>query len=292
VPLKALELLSIEQYERKAENGQLDRYDVIVFDDYAPPPGFMPPGRYLSFGRTPPVKGLNEFGEGGAQLVLNLRDEHPALRFVNLDNLRIGKGYLLQPDPDVEVLAEGSQGPLVVSVSRGATHLLHVTFDPGASTWPLLRSWVTFIFNAVEYLGQVGQGLTAKDLAVGEAITTRLPSSATGITLSVPEGPSLDLAPRDPALFSWGPIRLAGLYVLSWEEPGEDEPESRAFAVNLLDEHEGRIEVVPELQVGQQEVEGRAGDSGVYTPLWPWAVGLCLLVLMLEWWVYHRKMWV
>ncbi|MCP3904055.1 MAG: VWA domain-containing protein [Planctomycetes bacterium] len=290
--LKRLELLTQEQYEQRAEENRLDQYDVIVFDDYAPPPGLMPPGRYLSFGRTPPVDGLNEFGEHGAQLVLNIREEHPALRFVNLDNLRIGGGHLLQPAPDVEVLAEGSQGPLLVAVSRGAMHLIHVTFDPGMSTWPLLRSWVTFIFNAVEYLGQVGQGLTAKDLAVGEAIATRLPSSATDIALAVPESGIVPLEPRDPSQLSWGPIRLAGLYVLSWEVPDQDETQTRAFAVNLLDEFEGRIDVVPELQVGQTEVAGRAGESGVYTPLWPWAVALCLLVLMLEWWVYHRKMWV
>ena len=62
-----------------------------------------------------------------------------------------------------------------VGLSRGTTHLLHVTFDPAMSTWPLLRSWVTFVFNAVEYLGNVGEGLTANELSVGEAIATRLP---------------------------------------------------------------------------------------------------------------------
>ena len=287
LPLQRLELLTAAQYERLARDGGLDAYDLIVFDDHAPP--LMPPGRYLSFGRAPPVEGLNESGEADVQIVLSTRDDHPVLRFVGLDDLFILKCRLIQPADDVTVLVEGSRGPLVVAVSRGPMQIIHVAFDLVDSNWPLLRSWVTFLFNAVDYLGHVGDGLTSEGLTVGEALTTRLPASVQDDRLHTPGGAELDLSGADPTQLSWGPIRLAGLHVLRWTQPGTDGEQSRAFAVNVLSEPESRIGSVEKLQIGQEHVEGTAGDAAAYTPLWPYAIGVCLAVLMLEWWVYHRK---
>jgi len=287
--LESLELLTPRQYERLAENGGLSAYDVIVMDGYAPPEGLMPPGRYLTFGSAPPVEGLNQFGTTDRQIVLNLRDEHPALQFVRMDEVYIASAYLLQPDETVDVLVEGSAGPVIVAYSRGPMQVLHVAFDPARSTWPLVRSWVNFVFNAVDYLGHVGEGLTAQGRRVGEALTARLPASATDVELLMPDGTSVKLAPPDPAVFNWGPIRLAGLYLLSYGVPGAEEPQVRSFAVNLLSESEGRLAPVETIEIGQEKVAGTFGGGASYTPLWPWAIGLCLFVLMLEWWVYHRR---
>ncbi|MCH8155170.1 MAG: SAM-dependent methyltransferase [Proteobacteria bacterium] len=92
---------------------------MVVLDNYAPPAQHMVPGRYLIFGATPPLEGLNEFGRGKAQLILDLKEEHPLFRFVNLDQLFISRYNLLQPADDVEVLAEGSDGPVIVASARG-----------------------------------------------------------------------------------------------------------------------------------------------------------------------------
>lgn len=292
--LERLEILSEQQYLRLAANaagaeGGIGGYDVIVFDNFAPPAGMMPPARYLTFGPTPPIEGFNDFGEAGTQIVLNERDEHPALRFVQLDDVHIVKGRLVQPDGAVAVLAEGSRGPVILAVSRGSMQVLHVTFDPVASNWPLLRSWVTFLFNAVDYLGHIGEGITTEGVAVGDAITARIPAGATSITLHTPDTPPLPLTLSDPTRVSWGPVRLAGLYLLTYAVPGADEPERRPIAVNMDAETEGRIDVVENIEVGQQIVSGTPGAGGSYLPLWPYAIGLCLAVLMLEWWVYHRR---
>src|SRR5436190_8869853 len=92
-----LQEISGDRYEKLASGGEsgLDAYDVVVLDNYQPKT--MPPGRYLTFGPTPPVEGLNEFGEGKQQVILAAKDDHPALRFVNHDNVFISKFHLLQP---------------------------------------------------------------------------------------------------------------------------------------------------------------------------------------------------
>ena len=249
----------------------------------------MPPGRYLTFGATPPVEGLNEYGEVQGQIVLMTRDEHPAMRYVNLDPVYIARAALLQPADDVETLAAGTGGPVILSIARGPMQVIHVAFDPAQSNWPLHRSWVTFIFNAVEYLGQVGEGFTSKGFTVGGALTARLPASAMNVQLHSPDSMTLPLNPSDPTMLSWGPIRLSGLYMLTWNTQGEEEPKRRAFAVNILSEAEGRISIVEGLTIGRETVAGSSSSASAYTPLWPYAVLFCLAVLMLEWWVYHRK---
>ena len=283
---------STRRFEALAAEGGLDRYDVVILDDYAPPADLFVPARYLTLGAIPPVEGLNEYGQGENQLVLDLRAQRPIFKFVNLDKLVISKFRLLQPADDVVVLAEGSRSPLLVEVARGGLRVICVPFDPLDSNWPFQRSFVTFIVNAVEYLGQAGEAISESSFKPGEAITTRLPAEATNVEMNLPDGTLEPLQPLDPTQFSWGPIRLSGVHLLTWSQGASGDEDSRAFAVNVLSEREGELK--PAERVFARERDVRVAGQGVsaWTALWPWAIGMCLLVIMLEWWVYHRKAYV
>jgi hypothetical protein len=291
--IEQLDLLSEDAFEEIAEGGTVDQYDVVVLDDYAPPAELMQTGRYLTLGAVPPMEGLNPFGRGEAQLILDTKDEHPAFRFVNLDRLYISRYHKLRPADDVEVLAEGSGGPAIVSVSRGTIRVICVTFNPLDSNWPFLRSFVTFLVNAVEYLGHAGEAISATSFAPGEALSTRLPAAAERIELGLPgRQDTLPVPALDPVMFSWGPIRLSGVYGLSWSEPGVDGRGSREFAVNCLSEAEGDIHPAEAILAREQDVHVAGTGGGEYMPLWPWALGICLAILMIEWWIYHRKAYI
>jgi Mg-chelatase subunit ChlD len=288
-----LDLLTPAGFERIAREGKADEYDVVILDNYAPPAELMHVGRYLSLGEVPPLEGLNPYGRGTGQLILDKKDEHPIFKFVNLDRLYISRFELLRPADDVEVLAEGSDGPAIVSVVRGPVRLIAVTFSPLDSNWPFLRSFVTFMVNAVEYLGHSGEAISATSFTPGEALTTRLPAAAEQIRLELPgRDTSIPVQPIDPVLFSWGPIRLSGLYGVTWSLPGVDGRQGRQLAVNCLSEAEGDIRPADEILAKEKEVHVAGAGGGEYMPLWPWALGLCLAVLMLEWFIYHRKAYI
>ena len=88
--LETLDVVSPDLFRRGIEDGTLPAYDVVVLEDGAVGP--LPPGRYLSFAGTPEVEGLVEFGESArGGLVRRTRDEHPVLRFVNLEDLYVGE---------------------------------------------------------------------------------------------------------------------------------------------------------------------------------------------------------
>lgn len=289
MPLEPIEVLSKEQLEDMASNESLAAYDVIVLDNVDLPPGSLPPAHYLAFGAPPPIPGLNPYGGGEGQFIVTSDAEHPVMRYVNTESLFIAEYHAMQPDDDVTALAEGTATPLVLAVSRGPMQLIYVAFDPLDTNWPFQRSFVTFIYNAVEHLGRIGEGIVERSIAPGEALSTRLPPSATNLALTTPSGGNPPLSIADPTMFSWGPVRETGLYLLEWDEAGTEQRQARAFAVNMPAEREGDLHSPETVTVGAESFEGGTGGEAAYTPLWPYAITFTLFVLLLEWWLYHRR---
>lgn len=291
--LERLEVRTPGEFEARVEAGNLGEYDAIVMEGYAPAKAeLMPPGRYLTFGPTPPIEGLNEYGKGDGGFVLTTKVGHPIFQDVYLDDLFVAKQVLLEPADDVELLAEGAEGPMILAVSRGSMQIIHVAFDPMDANWWFLRSWVAFVFNAVEYLGQIGKDLAGEGFKPGQALTARLPAAATEIRIKPPDEPETQLLPLDPAQTSWGPIRLCGLHRLSYMSPEEGRRVDLLIASNLLSAEESRIGRAEEIVMGAESIAGTSERQTQYTPLWPWAIGLALAMLMFEWWVYHRKAYI
>ena len=288
MPLESLELLDKASFEALAEVDGTDKFDVIVLSNVEL--DSLPPGRYLSFGPTPPIEGLEEFGEPGkGGVVSRSKDDHPVLRYVNLDGLYVFNYRKISPGSAAQPLVETNLSPLILEIDRGPIQMIHLAFDPLDSNWPPERSWANFVPNAIEYLGSRDDAVAIAGFQPGSALTTRLPAAATDVKIFTPDAREIPLNPIDPAEFSWGPIRRAGLYELTWTDPklGEDR---RIFAVNLFDGREGVIQSKDKIVFSVDEVQGKLGERGNrWAGLWPWLLGLSLCLLMLEWWLWQRR---
>jgi hypothetical protein len=86
----------------------------------------------------------------------------------------------------------------------------------------------------------------------------------------------------------WGPVRRAGLYRLDWTEPGGSTG-SAEVAVNMVSKGEGRIGAREEIEFSIDTVSGNRAVRASRNALWPWLLGIGLLFLLLEWYVYFRK---
>ena len=286
--LERLELLDVATFLEMAEQGETDQFDVVVLSNVQL--DSLPPGRYLSFGPTPPIEGLEEFGSmGRGGVVSRSRDEHPILRYVNLDVLYVFNYHKIAPGPVGQPIVETGSGPLIMEIDRGNIQMVHVAFDPLESNWPPERSWANFVPNVIEYLGTLDDAVATAGGRPGDALTARLPADATNVRLRLPGGDELDLTPVDPVNFAWGPARRVGLYELTWDH-GEDATDRRVFAINLFDDEEGRIQSVDTIALSVDEVTGDRGERGNrWTGLWPWLLGIVLAMLMLEWWLWQRR---
>lgn len=291
MPLETFAELSAGEFEASITDGTYERFDVYVLKGYTPPEGMkLPPGRYLSFAGVP-IPELAPYAEHERVFFRTARQEHPVFRSVNPNDLYVGKAQAISPPRDVDVLMEGTEGPLMLAVDRGGTRILHVAFDPTDSNWPLARSFVNFVPNALEWLGSSGDALALAGLQPGATASIRIPSAASNVVLLHPDGHEEPVALREPGQFVWGPIQRVGIYAVTWDESGSSEKQTRRFAVNLLNPAESVIVPAEDLSFVNEAVAGGNVVAGgnARSSLWPLLLALALVLLVVEWWVYQRR---
>ncbi len=88
---------------------------------------------------------------------------------------------------------------------------------------------------------------------------------------------------------NWGPVLRAGLYDISFVDAASGQPQTRKVAANLFSSEESRIEPMQEIVLGVDAVSAAEVSNERRASVWPWFLGLALLILMLEWWVYQRR---
>ena len=304
LPLARLVQYSPDQYTAAAGTAEMSEFDVVIFDGWLPTidgqPG-LPPGRFLVLNAVPAPLGIAADTEAQPAMVLDWPRDHPVMRLLLLDKLRI----LRLPDivnptgSGATVLAETDKGPAIFEISRAQARALVVPFDIGESTWPLDISFVVFVGAGVNYVGQEGGvfGASGDSLRPGSVLTDRLPIGASAVRLQPPgDADRVGLEPANDGRIAFGPIRRAGLYQASWAGPAgagdttDGGRVTRTYAANLLDPRESDIAAAPLLRLsGEPVVLQDADETEATIRLWPWAILLALAILMLEWYIYNRK---
>ncbi|MCA9311278.1 MAG: VWA domain-containing protein [Phycisphaerales bacterium] len=305
------------EFEQRARRGQNAEFDVFILDRWvpeaAPPPPddldapvepfepTLPPGQYLIFKAIPNLRGLYTGPPvaESAYSVLDWRRGDPALANVSLAGLTYWKPASIVNTDDVRVLADGEHGPLIVEATHDAVRAIVVGFDITETDWYLKPEWVLFLGTAIRELGRGLGGSTIADARPGGTLATRLPTGVSEATLILPDGDRVTLYPSEDGQVHYGPLDRVGFYRLQWNGPaGSTDVVSgsrveRAIPVNLLDANESRLDVRPALtfKTGAiQAVSTAAGDARYSTRrLWPWLIAAALGIVMLEWFVYNRK---
>lgn len=259
----------------------------------------LPLGRSLVLGVVPPPPlGAVDGGAGEADVIVDYVRDHPALKFSNLDKINIAearKVTVRDGDP-VRVLARVKQGPAILEVTDPAATALVVTFDPGAGDWPFDVGFVAFMADAIMHLSQT-QGATAgQTLRPGDTLVTRLPGGVSSVTMRTPSGDRKTIDAAPDGTVSYGPLERTGVYTLTWDGPAGSTDvlvngaPVRPITVNLVDPAESDLGTRPSLAMAREVVDAEKDRTGLLTRrLWPYAILAALGVVMLEWWVYNRK---
>jgi len=258
-------------------------YDLVVLDRHAP--DRLPRGNYLVFGRPPAVSGAHVEGELKNRWMVDWRSRHPALNFVNLDNVLVAKAHRMVLPRDATVLAEFEDAPAMAEVRRQGGVMLLVSFDTLQSSWPFDAGFVMFCCNVVNYIGREAAEGQAPGLKVGQPLSVRVAPGVRQATVTTPDGATARVESSPSGAVRYGATWRAGVYRLAVEGGAE-----HLFALNLLDAAESDIGAARELVFPGQVVKAEeGGPARANQELWPFLVLLGLAIVYIEWYVYNAK---
>ncbi|MFG0283473.1 MAG: hypothetical protein ACF8R7_03540, partial [Phycisphaerales bacterium JB039] len=253
----------------------------------------------LILGATPPV-GFTDEGEGEFTPFFDWSRDHPALRGLNLSQVEVfepRRVEVVRGGP-ARSLATGGSGALLAEVATAQTRALVVTFDISASDWPWDPGFIVFLGQALRYLAADLDADIGRMVRPGETFSDRLPEGAADVRVThLPTGERATLAPAPDGKIVYGPILRVGEYELSWQ--GEAGPSDitdggrvrRRFTANLLNPDESDLRAADDIQIASRAigVASEADRADAPRRLWPWLLLAALVIMMLEWWIYNRK---
>ncbi|TWT76963.1 hypothetical protein Pla123a_23880 [Posidoniimonas polymericola] len=296
--------LDTEEYKRDAQSGE---YALIIYDVCAP--AEMPRSHTLFIGSRPPLAGWQGKPEVDAERfpqVIDWNRAHPLLAYVELSDLWIYESQLVDPPQGGTALIDSSNGPLMAIAPRDSYEDVVLGFPiivyrdgsaMGNTRWFRRRSFPTFWLNTLSYL--VGQlaGDAANQAEPGEPIEFRPVTNVPEVVVRSPSGAKTTLTRSGDTTFQFQDTAEPGVY-----EVLERGQVSKRFAVNLFDRQESDVRLrasqqeagpgIDSIRIGYTDVTAEAGGAPARKELWQLLLALALVVLMAEWYVCNRRVYI
>ncbi len=259
-----------------------DPFDVYVFDGYLP--GELPDGDLLII-NPPTTLMFSVSGVFSNTENVELTDS-PLTAFVDWSGVHVLRAKWVQPPPWARVLIRAEGGPLVFAGETGGRRIAVITFDLHDSDLPLQIAFPILLSNLINYLSP-SQAFDAPDgLHPGDGLTIRPGSDVETIAIASPKGNLYTLTPTEEGA-TFVETGELGVYAVNYL--GADPPPADYFAVNLFDDAESDIRPKESITLGRASVTAAAPAEVGLREFWPWLAALSLVVLVVEWWVYHRR---
>jgi len=256
-------------------------YDLVIFDGVPPVPVKAP--AVWSFGEAGPGLPVTGAGLAAHPHVLAWKRDDPLLRYTQWQGILIGKAQRVQPAPGGRVLAQGTDGPLIVASEGGGRRALFVGFSLLDSDLPLRPAFPIFVDNAVHWLANA-EGETAAgglNVRTGQPFTLAAPQPGSPLTLTTPDGDTLPLD-TSSGLATIRAADRAGLYTVTGSHT------RKQIAVNLLSEAESDVHPRATLDLSGRAIASR-GTLLTLAELWRPLALLALGILAAEWWLFARR---
>jgi hypothetical protein len=285
-------LLETKDYLDKADEGA---YDLIIYDQCAPKA--MPNCNTLFIGRLPPVGWSAKGPKQGPPLIIDTDQVHPLTQLVQMGNVKIVEATPLVGPQGTVTLVDSDLGSVYAVGPRAgyedavlAFELVTFTADGKREVntdWPIRRSFPVFVMNAVKYLGGVRSSLAAPNIKPGQPAVLRTAVPVKSVEVQSPRGDRFEVPREASSGYVFGRTDELGVYNV---REGSGQQVGQQFAVNLYDTRESDLRP-KDFTIGHEEIKAQGGKQAARQELWKWLLLAAIGVLIFEWYIYNRRVY-
>ncbi|MEM7454355.1 MAG: BatA and WFA domain-containing protein [Planctomycetota bacterium] len=283
--------------DRYLKDAQLGTWDLIIYDRCVPET--MPVANTVFIGAIPPVEGWSAEEKRAPTSILDINAGHPVMSAVQMGNVDILDSQPLAGPEGADSLMDSVDGTIIMIAPRGGFQDLVLGFslieiDPSGSpvsntNWPIRLSFPLFFQNVVTELGGSSAFAASRGASPGTLVRLKSKVPYDSVTVTGPDGTNTSLKPGDDSTFMFAQTEQCGIYTV--REPGGTV--DHLFPVNLFDRRESDLKVRDTLDLGYEEMESSESQMKPVTKdFWPWFVGFALVVLVIEWYIYNKRVFI
>jgi len=260
VTIETPDFLETDAYRKLATDGEYDLviYDGCRWDDVPEANRVMPRSNTFFIGGLPPEEGWSKV-DSGAHQVLAVETNHPLLQWLDLGDVIFAQGSVIQPPSGGTVLIHSEAGPVLAVAPREGFEDLVLGF------------------------------------AIVQEVTDADNKSVKYQNTNWPTLPSFAIFAHNLLRYVQARETTLGVYDVQYDvERSSSERATRRFAVNLFDRAESDIRPTsaPAIQIGYVEVSGQPDFETGRREIWKVLVLGGLVVLLVEWYIYSRRVYV
>jgi hypothetical protein len=291
VQVIAPEAMNDSDYKLSATDGI---YDLIIFDQCQPLE--LPRANTLFIDALPPGDTWTAKEAVTAPQMIDVDMVHPLTKYVDFGDVRFAEAREINGPPGQRILMEMDIGPVGVVAPREGFEDFVLGFgllsngeggERLANTdWRLRLSFPVFFRNLISYMGNVDQSAAAAlGARPGDTISIKTKIPQNEITITSPQGHATTVARnRDNSHKFFGTHEL-GVYEVDDNDPNSE----RRFAVNLFDTVESDIRPKDSFETAWTEVKAQQAMETKQVDFWRWLLMLALIVLVVEWYVFNKR---
>ncbi len=281
------------------------RFDLVIYDNFRPEAA--PEANALYFGVLPPGPAYAKSKSVEQPIILDWDVAHPLLQFIrDLPTVAILKATIVEPPAGSATLIESNHGALAFVAPREGFSDTVVAFplmdgEKFNTNWYRNISFPLFLFNSLQVLGNARESSGDEVHLPGQPVVIRAEVSKGTVKVTGPDGKVQALTRTPQGSYIDSNVDLTGFYHARWEPDG-----LLAFAVNQFDARESDLAprgVVPDgvpasqadaykIKIGYNPVVGTQRTRPSRKDWWKPLALLSLGVVLIEWYIYNRRIYI
>jgi hypothetical protein len=279
------------------QNAALGLYDLVIYDQCSPKA--MPECNTLFFNDKPKSEEWTLSEPLFPTRILDANTTHPVMNSLNLTKLRIANSRTIKGPKATMTLLESTAGPIMAIAPRGGFEDCVVGFplveyaESGEliynTDWGSKLSFPIFLQNVLEVLAGGSRFQAMKTSKPGDLVKIRTPIPTEEVRVTGPGGVNETIKQDRDNVFVFTKSDLSGIYDV---DDAKDDLAVKKFAVNLMDVAESRLAVSEKLEIGFEEIQGTEGRVPARNEYWTWLALVALAILLIEWLVYNRRVFI